>query len=145
LLFPRASTRSAGWHGIGKTVFAVHAGHQLAERYADGQILLPLHGHTPGHRPVDSADALVSLLLTVGVAAAQIPPGLKARMALWRDRDLGAKDGELEVLNTMGETFLAVAAPAEARARYEQAREIAARIGSRYAQRVDAVLHAHSS
>jgi tetratricopeptide (TPR) repeat protein len=48
-----------------------------------------LHGHTPGQRPVEPGDALASLLLTAGVAAAQIPPGLEARMALWRDRLAG--------------------------------------------------------
>jgi len=75
-----------GMAGIGKTAFAVHAAHQLALRFPAGQIFLPLHGHTPGQHPVDPGDALASLLLTAGVAAAQIPPGLEARTALWRDR-----------------------------------------------------------
>src|SRR6185437_13660796 len=56
-----------------------------------GQIFLPLHGHTPGQRPVDPEDALASLLLTAGVAPAQIPPGLEARMVLWRDRLAGQR------------------------------------------------------
>jgi tetratricopeptide (TPR) repeat protein/transcriptional regulator with XRE-family HTH domain len=75
-----------GMAGIGKTALAVHAAHRLAPRFPGGQIFLPLHGHTPGQVPVDPADALASLLLTAGVPAAQIPPGLEARMALWRDR-----------------------------------------------------------
>jgi transcriptional regulator with XRE-family HTH domain len=78
-----------GMAGVGKTAFAVHAAHRLAGRYPDGQIFLPLHGHTPGRAPVDPADALASLLLTAGVAAAHIPPGLDARTALWRDRLAG--------------------------------------------------------
>jgi tetratricopeptide (TPR) repeat protein/transcriptional regulator with XRE-family HTH domain len=78
-----------GMAGIGKTAFAVHAAHRLAGRFPGGQIFVPLHGHTPGQQPVDPADALASLLLTAGVAAAQIPPGLEARMALWRDRLAG--------------------------------------------------------
>ena len=78
-----------GMAGVGKTAFAVHAAHQLAGRYPGGQIFLPLHGHTPGRAPVDPADALASLLLTAGVAAAHIPPGLEARTALWRDRLAG--------------------------------------------------------
>ena len=48
-----------------------------------------MHGHTPGRAPVDPADALASLLLTAGVAAAHIPPGLEPRTALWRDRLAG--------------------------------------------------------
>ena len=78
-----------GMAGVGKTAFAVHAAHQLADRYPGGQIFLPLHGHTPGRAPVDPASALAGLLLTAGVAAAHIPPGLDARTALWRDRLAG--------------------------------------------------------
>ena len=74
-----------GMAGIGKTALAVHAAHQLAPQYPDGQIFLPLHAHTPGQRPVDPTDALASLLMTAGVPAGQIPPGLEARTALWRD------------------------------------------------------------
>ncbi len=80
-----------GMAGIGKTTFAVHAAHQLAPGFPDGQVFLPLHGHTPGQRPVDPADALASLLLMAGVGAAQIPPGLEARAAVWRDYLTGKK------------------------------------------------------
>jgi tetratricopeptide (TPR) repeat protein/transcriptional regulator with XRE-family HTH domain len=75
-----------GMAGIGKTTLAVHAAHLLAEHFPAGQIFLPLHGHTRGQRPAEPEDALASLLLTAGVPAQQIPPGLEARMALWRDR-----------------------------------------------------------
>jgi len=75
-----------GMAGVGKTAFAVHAGHRLADRFPGGQIFLPLHGHTPGQRPVEPEDALVTLLLTAGIPPGQIPLGLEARMALWRDR-----------------------------------------------------------
>jgi transcriptional regulator with XRE-family HTH domain len=66
-----------GMAGIGKTAFAVHAAHWLADRFPAGQIFLPLHGHTPGPRPVDPADALASLLLTAG------SPQRRSRQA-WR-------------------------------------------------------------
>ena len=80
-----------GMAGIGKTTFAVHAAHQLADSFPDGQFFLPLHAHTPGQRPVDPADALASLLLTAGLAPQQIPPGLEARAARWRDQVAGKK------------------------------------------------------
>jgi tetratricopeptide (TPR) repeat protein/transcriptional regulator with XRE-family HTH domain len=80
-----------GMAGIGKTTFAVHAAHQIAGDFPDGQFFLPLHAHTPGQRPVDPADGLASLLLAAGVAAAQIPPGVEARAARWRDYLAGKK------------------------------------------------------
>ena len=80
-----------GMAGVGKTTFAVHAAHRLAGAFPDGQFFLPLHAHTAGHRPVDPADALASLLLTAGVPAAQIPPGLDARAGRWRDQVAGKK------------------------------------------------------
>jgi tetratricopeptide (TPR) repeat protein/transcriptional regulator with XRE-family HTH domain len=80
-----------GMAGIGKTAFAVHAAHKLADAFPDGQFFLPLHAHTPGQRPVEPVDALASLLLSAGVGAQQIPPGLQARAARWRDYLAGKK------------------------------------------------------
>jgi len=81
----------AGMAGIGKTAFAVRASHQLAEHFPDGQIFLPLHGHTPGQRPVAPADALASLLFTAGVAQQGIPPEVEGRTRLWRDHLAGRR------------------------------------------------------
>jgi tetratricopeptide (TPR) repeat protein/transcriptional regulator with XRE-family HTH domain len=80
-----------GMAGVGKTTFAVHAAHQLAAGFPDGQFFLPLHAHTPGQRPVDAADGLASLLLTAGLPASRIPPGVDARAACWRDQVAGKK------------------------------------------------------
>jgi tetratricopeptide (TPR) repeat protein/transcriptional regulator with XRE-family HTH domain len=80
-----------GMAGVGKSAFAVHAAHALASRYPDGQIFLQLHAHTDGHRPVDAADALASLLLTTGVPAQQIPATLAERSGLWRSHLVGKR------------------------------------------------------
>ncbi len=80
-----------GMAGIGKTALAVHAAHEIARHFPDGQIFLRLHAHTPGQQPVDPADALATLLLTMGVAPRQIPADREARELLWRDRLAGKK------------------------------------------------------
>jgi tetratricopeptide (TPR) repeat protein len=80
-----------GMAGVGKTAFAVHAAHQLASRFPDGQLFVRLHGHTPGQRPAEPADALATLLLAIGVAPQQIPAALEARAGLWRDRMAGSR------------------------------------------------------
>ncbi len=80
-----------GMAGVGKTTLAIHAAHQLAPRFPDGQLFLPLHAHTPGQRPVDPADALASLLLTAGIPPSLIPPGLDERVRLWRDHLAGRR------------------------------------------------------
>jgi tetratricopeptide (TPR) repeat protein/transcriptional regulator with XRE-family HTH domain len=81
----------SGMAGAGKTALAVHVAHRLADRFPDGQIFLPLHGHTPGQRPVDPADALASLLRASGVPAQAIPDGLEPRALLWRDHLAGRR------------------------------------------------------
>jgi tetratricopeptide (TPR) repeat protein/transcriptional regulator with XRE-family HTH domain len=74
-----------GMAGVGKTTLAVHAAHALAPRFPDGQIFVPLHGHTPGQRPVDAAEALAGLLLAAGFDAGRIPAERDARERCWRD------------------------------------------------------------
>ena len=80
-----------GMAGVGKTAFTVRAARQLAPQFPDGQVFLPLHAHTPGQRPVQPADALASLLQTIGIAPAQIPPSVQARASMWRDRVAGQR------------------------------------------------------
>ncbi|MFC1403386.1 MULTISPECIES: tetratricopeptide repeat protein [Streptacidiphilus] len=91
---------SAGWlviaavdgmAGIGKSALAIHAAHQLKDRYGDGQLFVDLHAHSAGWEPMSPADALEALLRSLGVPAQAIPPGVEARAALYRSRMAGTR------------------------------------------------------
>ena len=80
-----------GMAGVGKTAFAVHAGHTLQDHFRDGQFFVNLHGHTAGQRPIDPSDALSQLLSADGVHPTEIPAALEDRAALWRKRMAGSR------------------------------------------------------
>lgn len=80
-----------GMAGVGKTTFAVHAAHQIADLFPDGQFFVRLHAHTPGQEPTKPGDALAALLGNLGMSAEQIPPDLDERAARWRDGTAGRR------------------------------------------------------
>jgi DNA-binding SARP family transcriptional activator/tetratricopeptide (TPR) repeat protein len=80
-----------GMAGVGKTALALHAAHQLAPSFPDGQLYIDLHGYTPGLAPRDPADALAVVLAAYGVAPQQVPEDLEARAALYRSRLAGTR------------------------------------------------------
>jgi transcriptional regulator with XRE-family HTH domain/tetratricopeptide (TPR) repeat protein len=75
-----------GMPGTGKTALAIHAAHQLAIWFPDGQLFLELRAHALGHQAAGPADALSGLLTMIGVPVAQVPESLDDRIRLWRDR-----------------------------------------------------------
>lgn len=75
-----------GMGGIGKSALALHAARLLAERYPDGQLFIDLHGYTKGVAVREPDDALAVILQTLGIPPQQMPAGLDARAALYRDR-----------------------------------------------------------
>ncbi len=80
-----------GMGGSGKSTFAVHASHLLAERFPDGQIFMDLQGFTPGCEPVRPSDALTTLLRTIGVPSDRIPENRAEREGLWRGMTAGRR------------------------------------------------------
>jgi tetratricopeptide (TPR) repeat protein len=73
-----------GMAGVGKTALAVHAAHQMAGHYPDGQLFLDLHGYTEGGAPVEPGDALDRVLRALGVPGDRIPQHIDDRAALYR-------------------------------------------------------------
>ncbi|WP_431926505.1 ATP-binding protein [Nonomuraea jabiensis] len=80
-----------GMAGVGKTALAVHAAHQLAPRFPDGDLFVDLHGYTRGMAAADPADALARVLGVLGVPGESIPRHLDDRAALYRSVLAGRK------------------------------------------------------
>jgi tetratricopeptide (TPR) repeat protein len=100
-----------GMGGIGKTALAVRAAHELAASFPDRHLFLDLHGYTAGLRPREPAEALASVLRSLGVPPQRIPAELDARAALYRDRLAGGRN--LVVLdNAVSETQIRLLLPA---------------------------------
>ncbi|WP_245572435.1 ATP-binding protein [Actinokineospora enzanensis] len=71
-----------GAPGVGKTAFAVHAGHRLVERYPDGCLFVNLRGTDPDQLTADQA--LARLLVALGTNEARLPTGVEERAGLYR-------------------------------------------------------------
>jgi DNA-binding SARP family transcriptional activator len=80
-----------GMAGVGKTALAVHAAHQLASRFGDGQLFIDLHGYTHGYPPRTPDQALETFLRAMGVPPQQIPRDTDERAALYRERLAGTR------------------------------------------------------
>ncbi|MGJ6964761.1 BTAD domain-containing putative transcriptional regulator [Streptosporangium sp. G11] len=63
----------AGAAGIGKSAFAVHVAHRIADRFPDGQLYVNLHGSSPNIKPLNPAEVLARLLRSLGGDDAAVP------------------------------------------------------------------------
>jgi DNA-binding SARP family transcriptional activator/tetratricopeptide (TPR) repeat protein len=70
--------------GVGKTALAVHAAHQVASRFPDGQLYLDLRGFHPHEPALPPDEALGHLLRALQVDPRRIPRDLTGRAGLYR-------------------------------------------------------------
>jgi tetratricopeptide (TPR) repeat protein len=73
-----------GTAGVGKTALALHWAHQVAGRFAGGQLYVNLRGFDPSGVPVAAGEAVRGFLDALGVAPDRIPAQLEARAGLYR-------------------------------------------------------------
>ena len=73
-----------GTAGVGKTALALHWAHQVAGRFADGQLYVNLRGFDPTGDPMAVSEAVRGFLDALGVPADRIPPQPEAQTALYR-------------------------------------------------------------
>jgi DNA-binding SARP family transcriptional activator/tetratricopeptide (TPR) repeat protein len=81
----------AGPPGVGKTALAIHAAHQLAERFPDGQLYANLRGATSGLRRLPPLEVLGRFLRSLGTEAAAVPTDLEEASAAFRSRVAGRR------------------------------------------------------
>jgi DNA-binding SARP family transcriptional activator/tetratricopeptide (TPR) repeat protein len=73
-----------GIAGVGKTALALHWAHQVAGRFADGQLYVNLRGFDPSGVPMAAADAVRGFLDALGVPPDRIPVQAEAQAGLYR-------------------------------------------------------------
>lgn len=72
-----------GKGGVGKTSIAVHAAHDAARLFPDGQLFADLHGGTL--HPVGPLEVLERFIRALGISASFIPEGLDERAEVYRN------------------------------------------------------------
>jgi DNA-binding SARP family transcriptional activator/tetratricopeptide (TPR) repeat protein len=73
-----------GIPGVGKTTLAVHLAHRLSGDYADGNLYINLRGFDGRRAPVEPAEALQALLVSLGVVVPGGSADVEAMAALYR-------------------------------------------------------------
>jgi DNA-binding SARP family transcriptional activator len=78
-----------GGPGTGKTALAVHWARQVAARFPDGQVFVPLHGHDGHGAPRPAADVLGYVLRSIGCP--DVPAGVDDGRDLFQARAAGKR------------------------------------------------------
>jgi DNA-binding SARP family transcriptional activator/Tfp pilus assembly protein PilF len=81
----------SGSPGVGKTTLAIHAAHQLTERFPDGQLYVNLHGATSSLQPLSPLEVLGRFLRSLGTEASTIPADPEEASATFRSRVAGRR------------------------------------------------------
>ncbi|KUO13958.1 AfsR/SARP family transcriptional regulator [Streptomyces sp. DSM 15324] len=81
----------SGMAGAGKTTLALRWAQRAGSAFPDGQLFVPLRGHERHLPPLEPSEILVSVLLALGLPAADIPFGLDERAALYRTLLVGRR------------------------------------------------------
>ncbi|MFI0816565.1 AfsR/SARP family transcriptional regulator [Streptomyces sp. NPDC021098] len=80
-----------GTGGVGKSTLAIHAAHQLAERFPHGQLYVDLHGTTAGLSPLEPAEVLGRFLRALGVDGSSVPGDTDEASAQFRSLVAGRR------------------------------------------------------
>lgn len=102
---PQAATPLVSIHGaagVGKSALAIHAAHQLAHRYPEGQMYVELSGSGTGAPPLSPSEALARLFRTLGTEPP--PPAVQADEAAALLRSLVAGRRMLLVLDNASDS-----------------------------------------
>lgn len=73
----------AGTAGVGKTALAVYWGHRCADHFPDGQLYINLRGYATA-APMQPAEALGSLLRSMGIRPERVPTEVAEASAMYR-------------------------------------------------------------
>jgi DNA-binding SARP family transcriptional activator/tetratricopeptide (TPR) repeat protein len=73
-----------GTAGVGKTALALYWAHQVAGRFADGQLYVNLRGFDPSGIPMPAGEAVRGFLDALGVAPDRVPVQPEAQAGLYR-------------------------------------------------------------
>ncbi|MEU0303881.1 BTAD domain-containing putative transcriptional regulator [Streptomyces sp. NPDC006175] len=102
---PQAATPLVSIHGaagVGKSALAIHAAHQLAHRYPEGQMYVELGGSSSGAPPLSPSEALARMFRTLGTEPP--PPAVQADEASALLRSLVAGRRMLVVLDNASDS-----------------------------------------